>query len=347
MFSGVEMDIVNLKDANQYVEVEAYLAQFGLTFDQGVEYTVNFRQAGKIVGTGSFEGGILRNIALDKSMRGSGLVSTIVTALMQEQARRGRFHYFVFTKPCTSRAFEKLGFTEIVRAEPYVSLLETGIGSVAVYCDRIEKSIAHPKGERGAVVVNGNPFTKGHRALIQQASMENDMVIVFVVREERTLLPFVDRLKLVREGVSDMDNVTVVPGSKYFISPVTFPAYFLREDDKAAAQARLDSILFATQIAPRLGIKKRYIGEEPYCPVTNAYNQAMLDILPDYGISVKIMNRLLVDGEMISSSRVRHLIQQGVWNDIKKLVPDRTYDYLTSAVTKVAVDRDLILASPY
>lgn len=347
MFSGLEMDIVNLKDANQYAEAEAYLARFGLTFDQDVEYTVHFRQAGKIVGTGSFEGGVLRNIALDKSMRGSGLVSTIVTALMQEQARRGRFHYLVFTKPCTSRAFEKLGFTEIVRAEPYVSLLETGMGSISAYCDRIEKSIAHLKGERGAVAISGNPFTKGHRALIRQASMENDAVIVFVVREERTLLPFVDRLKLVREGVSDMDNVIVVPGSKYFISPVTFPTYFLQEGDRVAAQARLDSTLFATQIAPRLGIQKRYVGEEPHCPVTNAYNQAMVDILPTYGIQVKLMNRLLVDGEFISSSRVRHLIQQGVWNDIKKLVPDRTYDYLTSAVTRGGMDRDLIPASVY
>jgi [citrate (pro-3S)-lyase] ligase len=142
------------------------------------------------------------------------------------------------------------------------------------------------------VVVNCNPFTKGHQALIRKAASENDGVIVFVVSEDKSLFPFEHRLKLVKAGVADLPNVAVVPAGNYIISSATFPTYFTREQDKVVAQTRLDIKLFADKIARSLGITARYIGEEPYCPVTNAYNQAMLDILPQYGIDIKVMARI-------------------------------------------------------
>ncbi len=48
--------------------------------------------------------------------------------------------------------------------------------------------------------------------------------------------------------------------------------------DIASIQARLD-VLFANLFVPGLGINVRFVGTEPYCPVTNAFNEAMKEIL--------------------------------------------------------------------
>jgi len=339
MFNEYEIEILNQKNDKAIGEVRDFLNRFDLSFDDVVEYTINLRLDGKLVGTGSFQGEVLRNIAVDEAIQGAGLTARILSELMQEQARRGRLHYFIFTKPGKSYLFEALGFTEIARAEPYVALLEMGIGSVATYCDSTLKATVHLTGVRTAIVVNCNPFTKGHQALIRQAAQENEAVIVFVVSEDLSLFPFEDRFKLVREGVADLANVAVVPAGKYMVSAATFPTYFTRNADQATAQARLDITLFATKIAPKLGIKSRYIGEEPYCPITNAYNEAMLDLFPQYGIEVKVIKRVQVAGEIISASKVRDMIKKDDWEGIKKFVPENTYHYLRLDTTKEILEK--------
>ena len=339
MFSGYETEFVDLRNAGAVEEIRRFLANFDLTFEADVEYTIALRSDGKLIGTGSLAGEVLRNIAVDETLQGAGLTATIVSQLMQEAARRGRLHYFIFTRPGKAHLFAALGFQEIVRVEPYVALLETGIGSIDDYCRGIQQKIAHLPEERAAVVVNCNPFTRGHRALIERAARENGAVIVFVVSEDRSLFPFADRLKLVREGVADLKNVAVFPAGSYIISAATFPTYFTRDKDQVVAQTRLDIEVFATRIAPPLGIKVRYIGEEPYCQVTNAYNEAMLDILPAHGIAVRVIRRVGLDGDIISASKVRDMIRGNDWAGIERVVPASTYRYLISDEAKEIVKK--------
>ena len=334
MFDEYRIETVDLADAKRYKEIEAFLAQFDLTFENNLEYTIAVRVDERLVGTGSFDGEVLRNIAIDENLQGAGLTSMILSHLMQEQARRGRMHYFIYTKPSKAQMFVNLGFHEIAQAEPYVSLLETGLGSIETYCADVAKEAAHLPTPRAAVVVNCNPFTKGHQALIRKAAKEHKGVIVFVVSEDKSLFPFAHRLKLVKAGIADLPNVIAVSAGKYIVSSATFPTYFTRENDKVTAQTRLDIKIFATQIAHRLDIAARYIGEEPYCPVTNAYNEAMLEIFPQCGIKIVVMKRLQVDGEAVSASKVRDLIRQDDWEGIKKAVPASTLNYLLSPEAK-------------
>lgn len=331
MVDEYQIETVNIGDTKRFREIEEFLGKFDLSFDCNVEYTIAIRLDERLVGTGSFDGEVLRNIAIDENIQGTGLTSLILSQLMQEQARRGRMHYFIFTKPAKAHLFVNLGFSEIARVEPHVSLLETGLGSIATYCSAVAKEAAHLPRQRAAIIVNCNPFTKGHQALIRKAASENEGVIVFVVSEDKSLFPFEHRFRLVKAGVADLLNVVVVPAGKYIVSSATFPTYFTREENKLVAQTRLDVSLFAAQIAHKLGITTRYIGEEPYCPVTNAYNEAMFDIFPKYGIDVVLMKRIQADGEIISASKVRDMIRQGDWEGIKKAVPEITYNYLRSA----------------
>lgn len=327
----IEERSINLGNPSEVRPVAAFLADFGLGFDADVEYTVALYAAEELVATGSFAGKVIRNVAVSQTLQGEGLLARLVSHLLRELVARGRYHYFVFTKPNAAAMFSGLGFREIARVEPYAVLLEMGVSSIEKYCSELRRQTAQlPAGPRAALVVNCNPFTLGHRAVIARAAAENPAVIVFVVAADLSLFPFEVRLRLIREGVRDLANVAVVAGGDYIISPATFPGYFTRGEETVQAQTRLDATVFGLHIAPALGIGSRYVGEEPYCAVTAAYNAAMLAILPPLGIAVRVIPRVASAGEIISASKVRDLIRGGDWERVEQLVPASTYAYLRS-----------------
>ena len=331
LWGDIEEREINLNNHRQVTDVRDFLAGFSLTFNEQVDYTVALYKEDAIVATGSFAGEVLRNIAIDESLQGEGLTAAVISHLMGEAGRRGIYHYFIFTKPDKAHLFSALGFKEISRVLPYAVLLEAGMGSIDTYCKEMAEQVAKLRiGKRAALVVNCNPFTLGHQAVIAKAAAENPGVVVLVVSEEGSLFPFDVRLRLVQEGLSSYDNVVVLPGGKYIISAATFPGYFTRGDETVTAQTRLDITIFAQHIAPAMGITCRYIDDEPYCAVTKAYNQAMFDVLPSYDIDVLEMPRIAINGSSVSASRVRELIRQNGWDEIRTLVPNTTYQYLRS-----------------
>lgn len=320
---------VNLNSAKEVAKISDFLSRFQLRFDTLPDYTVSLIREERIIGTGSLAGDVLRNIAVDSQLQGEGLLATIVTELTREAAARGIFHHFIYTKPSAATLFAALGFEEIARTE-LAAVLEGGMGSITKYLENLKKETAHlPQENRAALVVNCNPFTKGHQAVIAKAA-EAHNVIVFVVSEDRSLFPFSDRLRLVKSGVSHLPNVAVVTGGKYIISAATFPAYFTREEDIVVAQTRLDATVFASRIAPALNIKTRFVGEEPYCAVTATYNQALAEVLPAYGMSLQIIPRIEALGSIISASKVREAIKTGDRALLESMLPATTLEYLDS-----------------
>lgn len=334
----IEIRSVDLKNFGEVRNIAEFLSGFDLGFDEAVEYTAALYNGDALVATGSFSGKVIRNVAVSQTLQGEGLMARLVSHLMQVMAARGRYHYFVFTKPSTATLFTGLGFMEIARVEPYVALLEMGVSSIEKYCcDLQQQTIDLPGVQRAALVVNCNPFTYGHREVISRAAAENEAVIVFVVSADLSLFPFDIRMRLIKEGVRDLKNVAVVPGGDYIISPATFPGYFTRGEDTVLAQTRLDATVFGRRIAPALGIVVRYAGEEPYCQVTSAYNAAMAEILPPLGVAVKIIPRLATGDEIISASKVREMIRQDNWQAVETMVPVSTYEYLRSSEAEPVV----------
>jgi [citrate (pro-3S)-lyase] ligase len=132
--------------------------------------------------------------------------------------------------------------------------------------------------------------------------------------------------------------VYVHQGGDYIISQATFPSYFLKESQQVVeAHARLDLGIFARYIAPALGLTVRFVGNEPLCPVTSHYNQMMHAILPPQGIEVVELDRKHQAGQVISASRVRQLLKEGRLEEIRPIVPETTYRYLTSAEAEPVV----------
>jgi [citrate (pro-3S)-lyase] ligase len=179
----------------------------------------------------------------------------------------------------------------------------------------------------GAVVMNCNPFTLGHRHLIERALAECDFLYVFVVEEDKSEYSFEDRISLVKKGVSDLLNVKVLPSGKFIISTLTLPEYFAKSE-KITIDATRDIETFAKYIAPAIGITKRFAGDEPTCYVTRQYNQAMKEVLPKYAIEFVVFKRLEIQGKPVSASTVREFTKDGNYEGIKNLVPESTFEFL-------------------
>ena len=181
----------------------------------------------------------------------------------------------------------------------------------------------------GAIVMNCNPFTLGHRYLVEKALESVEALYLFVVEEDLSQFSFADRLMLVREGVREFgDRVKVVPSGKFIISSFSFAGYFTKAVEITPPDSTTDVLIFASMIAPALNIRTRFVGEEPTCMVTRSYNERMLLLLPDMGCAVKVIPRKEISGTAISASRVRAALKANDMQSIKALVPNTTYDYL-------------------
>lgn len=177
----------------------------------------------------------------------------------------------------------------------------------------------------GAIVMNCNPFTYGHRHLIETALKIVDFLIIFVVEEDLSLFSFTERFTMVRQGVLDLQNVMVVPSGPFILSQYSFPEYFIKETSKDIEEhTEQDIITFAAMIAPQLGIKYRFVGEEPEDEVTNQYNLAMKKIFPRYGIKLIEIPRKTVNGKYISASAVRRYMSENNRNKFVRLIPKTT-----------------------
>jgi [citrate (pro-3S)-lyase] ligase len=321
--------------------VTGFLKEQGFEFDPSdVECTmIVYNLKGELIGTGSHLGRILKYVAVATKYRDTTAFALIVT-YMTEKLLKIYKHTFVFTRPENSIRFRGLGFTEIASAPPLFTILEFGFESVINYQEYLKTMKRETKSKDvAAIVVNCNPFTNGHKYLIEKASNENELVYLFVVEEDRSAFPFSVRWELIRKGIDHLPNVSMVRGGMYIVSGAIFPAYFLKNEtisDVMEKQAECDVNIFANYVVPLLGIKKRYVGTEKYCATTAAYNQAMKKILPDYGVEViEVERKATVIGtgiapEFISASKIRQAIKTDKLAELIGFLPDSTREFLYS-----------------
>ena len=151
---------------------------------------------------------------------------------------------------------------------------------------------ASPPDSVGAIVMNCNPFTLGHKYLIETASRKVGLIYIFVVEEDLSLFRYEDRFEMVRRGTAGLRNVIVVPSGKFILSALTFPEYFQKEEEpEVRINAAGDLAIFGTYIAPALGITIRFAGSEPFDAVTAQYNRQMAAELARYGIEFRCIER--------------------------------------------------------
>jgi len=86
--------------------------------------------------------------------------------------------------------------------------------------------------------------------------------------------------------------------------------------------------VFTKYFAPHFSITHRYVGTEPNCPVTAAYNEALSACLPSHGIAVRQIPRLERGGTPISAGAVRQLLGTNQPDVLRAFVPESTFQYL-------------------
>jgi len=303
----------------------AFLSRMGLEADEQVQSTVLVWDGDTLIATGSRQDHILKCIAVDASRQGEGLTATVLSALRGDAFSAGHDHLFLYTKPRNKWMFQSLFFYPVAQTAD-VLLMENRKDGIGSFLRSLPKA---PGQTVGAVVMNCNPFTLGHRYLIETAAAECGRLYVFVLSEDKSQFSAALRIELVRRGTADLPNVTVLPTGPYLISSATFPTYFLKDREQATqVQCALDIQVFSNHFAPYFGITRRYVGTEPLSPMTARYNEALKQHLPEAGIALREIPRLESGAEPISASRVRQLLEEKNWPALEALLPQTTLDYL-------------------
>ena len=318
-------------------QVDSLLQKEGIRRDNNLDYIAGLYDGDyNLLATGACFANTLRCLAVDGERQGEGLMLSIVTHLINHQADRGNTHLFLYTKCENAFAFAGLGFYEVARVENEALLMENRKNGFGSFLENIRSKKTH--GKIAALVMNCNPFTLGHRHLIERAASENDFVHLFVVSEDASHFPFADRFNLVKEGCADLPGVILHQTESYMISSAVFPSYFLKDEPAAIeAQAKLDLAIFK-QIAAAAGASSRYVGDEPFSVVTGIYNEIMRAQLPPAGIECIVLPRREHNGVPISASSVRKLLRDGRIEDTKELVPETTYRYFTGKNGRDVID---------
>lgn len=305
------------------------MTSIDLGWDEEISSSFLLLEDGKIVAAGSRSFNVLKCIGVSPCHQGEGLSSKLVSLLSRDAVENGYSHLFLHTKPSKKEIFMSLGFYEVVSTED-AAILENRRNGIRSFVAGLPKA-EHAK-RIGCVVANCDPFTNGHLFLAKQAAMECDFIYFFVLSEQRSCFPAEKRHQLAKKALAHLPNVVVCSTGGYLVSSASFPTYFIKDKLHAGEiNCELDLMLFAERFARPLRIGTRFVGTEPFCKVTNAYNMRMKALLPHYGIDVHEVERFRVDGEAVSAGKVRRLLEEGRKGEAKKLVPETSWDDLIGA----------------
>ena len=309
-------------------QILALLSGLSLEFDPSVTCTAAvFDREGRAIATASLQRNTFKCIGIAPDHQGENLTADLFSALLPLCSSQGYSSQFLYTKPGNEAMFSPFGFSRLCTASASI-LMERPAGGIQSFLSSLPAP--DTEGRIGAIVAHCNPLTRGHLYLIEQAADRCDFLYVFILSEDEGAVPSADRIRLVREALRGKAHCVVCPTGQYLISMATFPAYFLHDPEVVRQEwCEIDASMFARWIAPALGITDRFVGTEPLSPVTAAYNRVLSDILPRHGIRLTEIDRIEEKGSVISASRVRSLLKEGRLDEIRPLVPEITWSYLS------------------
>ena len=331
-------------------QIEMFLQTNGLRYDD-VDYyaAIVDESSDEMIAGGGLKGSVIKCVAVADGHKGEAVANVIVSHLIAKANAEGCQCVKLYTKPDNRQLFESLSF-RLIAESPNAILMETGVGGIEKYSEELrvkseelkndESVVSNVRKPIGVIVMNANPFTLGHRFLVEQSSELVERLYVVVVREDCSMFSYNERKVMVSQGVRDIGNVVVVDGSDYAVSAATFPTYFLKQlSDATDTQIILDLDLYRHRIAPALGATIRFFGSEPTDPLTRRYNELMHQQLGEE--HVHEIQRKQQEGSAISASRVRKAMMEGCLWDAIQLVPPTTIPYIIGHLASMALQAEL------
>lgn len=338
-------------------QIEMFLQNNGLRYDD-VDYyaAIVDESSDEMIAGGGLKGSVIKCVAVADGHKGEAVANVIISHLIAKANAEGCQCVKLYTKPDNRQLFESLSF-RLIAESPNAILMETGVGGIEKYSEELrvkseelgvkseelkndESVVSNARKPIGVIVMNANPFTLGHRFLVEQSSELVERLYVVVVREDCSMFSYNERKAMVSQGVRDIGNVVVVDGSDYAVSAATFPTYFLKQlSDATDTQIILDLDLYRRRIAPALGATIRFFGSEPTDPLTRRYNELMHQQLGEE--HVHEIQRKQQEGSAISASRVRKAMMEGCLWDAIQLVPPTTIPYIIGHLASMALQAEL------
>ncbi len=320
---------INKRNNFEIRDIWNYLQKYGVEFDNP-ERTAVVRDDGKIVGTGSVDGKVMKYFFIEEEYKGQGILANLYNALLTYLLDNNTLEHYVFTIPSNDYIFKGIGLREVISTDRVI-LFEGGFSSYGNWINSIKNKLNPNAATRGAVVANCNPMTKGHKHLIEYAKEKVDELIVFIVEENRSAFTTQERYSIVKDEFKDDDKVVVVLGGAYIISQATFPTYFIKKvDETTDIYTELDATIFAKKIAKDLDIDIRFVGDEPIDLLTAKYNENLRKSSEKNNLLLEKIDRIKDNGDYISASNVRRLISQGRVEETFPILADSTKRFLES-----------------
>lgn len=320
--------------------VEEFLSGCGLRLDAVDYYAVVTRiDDDRILAGGGLSGNVIKCVAVSDEQRGTGMMQSLISHLLSTAREHGHEQVRVFTKPGNQSIFESLGF-KLIATAPQAIFMENALRGIGEYCKYLS-DLRRP-GKNGMIVMNANPFTLGHLALVEYGASLVHTLYVIVVREDCSHFSYRARMAMIKAGTRHLRNVVVCEGSDYAISATTFPTYFLKQlSDASDTQIMLDLDICCRHLAPALGATMRIVGSEPTDALTARYVELMQSKLPLHGIEVTVLDRVTQEGAVVSASSVRKCLQEGDFRNASRMVPETTVPYLLGDLARRALQVEL------
>ena len=159
-------------------ELKKFLEYMGLTYDEQITHSIVLRKEKEIIATASCQKNIIKCVAVSEAYQGQNLLAHLMTSLIEYFYGMGISHFFGFTKPQNKELFCSMGMYPVAQTEK-ILLLENDKNGLEKFLKRLKKETQeqqkckvenrHENGI-GAVVMNCNPFTRGHEYLIREAA---------------------------------------------------------------------------------------------------------------------------------------------------------------------------------
>ena len=314
-----------IKEAKTEYEIERikdFLLSWDKIFEEDINYSLYAVQGDDIIATISLSDYIIKCLCVKDEYKDGNLEKELINKLIDKLKNDNKYYYVVFTEIKYESIFLSLGFNKIVSTFK-TSMLEYGTPLIDTVLDRLKQRIESSldckldESKVCGIVLSADPFTNGHLSLVEEGIVRKyDYILVFVLSENKGFFTDKERLSLAYVSLLPYENVIVIPSTKYIVSQMTFPGYFLHED-KYSEWARIDALVFRDHFMRKLNISKRFVGSETD-ELMIQYNDILKEVLGD---KLEIIERIKLGDKPISAKDVRNHIKLGNLEEVQRLVP--------------------------
>ena len=221
------------------------------------------------------------------------------------------------------RKRQDIGFKLLHLSEDYANFL------------KVLDSYSKP-GKNGLVCAVMNPFTNGHKYLLQYAASKVDTLYLVGCNSDNFYFKAHDRYKMMELGVHELsfegvNNIVLLPPSNAYANEIMFSNYVFNsiEDLRHISFVNMNKIT-CNIICKKLNIVKRFFGEEPRNPVANAYMDRFKLDAAKVGVEVEIIPRKKDGDFTISATDIRAMYEAREFDKMRKYLPENVLEYLKS-----------------